>query len=144
MNILAYVAKRALIDAIDTLLASDTVQVSYAAPGDLGEAAVYAGGMRGTQADAVAESGVATDETVIIDVIVRIYQPGNDGEAADRAVENLADQVIGYLAANPALAGGLTIAGVASYDAPMPEFTASPEATVTSTLVMRVSVQGVF
>ena len=144
MNILAYSAKRALVDAFNTLLASDTVQVTYAAPADLGGAAVYGGGFRGVQQDAVAEAGVATSEAAIVDIVVRIYQAGNDGEAAERATEHLVDQIVGYLADNPALAGPNTISGLDSFDAPMPEFTASPEATVTSTILLRISVQGVF
>jgi hypothetical protein len=144
MNILAYSAKRSLVDAFNTLLASDTVQVTYAAPPDLGNATVYGGGFRGVQADGVAETGVLTAETSVVDIVVRIYQAGNDGEAAERATENLVDQIVGFLAGNPAVCGPNTIAGLNSFDAPMPEFTASPEATVTSTILLRVGVQGVF
>lgn len=144
MNILAYSAKRTLMDTIDTLLASDTVQVSYAAPGDLSALAVYGGAIRGIQSDAVAEAGVATNEDTTIDVIVRAYQPGNDARAADEAVESLADQIVGYLAEFPRLAGGLTVTGLASFAAEMPDFSASPEPTVTSTLVMQINVRGVF
>jgi hypothetical protein len=142
MNVLAYLAKRTLIDRIDTLLASDTVQVSYAFPGDPQRLCVYGGALRFTQSDAVAESGTLSIEGDTIDVWVRCYQPGDDVRAADMAVEQLADQIIADLNANPKLVDPLSITNVALGDAGAPVVSPGPEPAVTSQLLLQVFCEG--
>lgn len=141
-NLLAYRAKRTLIDRLDTVLASDTVQVAYAEPGDMLRLSVYGGGLRFTQSDAVAEAGVMTLETVTLDVWIRCYQPGDDVRAADMAVETLAEAIITDLSANPFLVDPLSVTGATLGDAGQPLVSPGPEPAVTSLLLLQVSCEG--
>lgn len=141
-NLLAYRAKRTLIDRLDTVLASDTVQVAYAEPGDMLRLSVYGGGLRFTQSDAVAEAGVLSLEGDTIDIWVRCYQPGDDVRAADQAVEALADQIIADLNGNPKLIDPLSVTRVVLGDAGAPLVSPGPEPAVTSLLLLQVSCEG--
>lgn len=141
-NILAYQAKRTLMDRIDTLLASDLVQVAYVFPGDPERLCVYGGAIRFVQADAVAEAGILSLETATIDVWVRAYLPGDDARAADALAEGLADQIIGDFNANPKLTGPLTIVGLANGDGGVPQVSAAPEPAVTVQLLLQFVVEG--
>jgi hypothetical protein len=141
-NILAWAAKRALVDRIDTLLSSDTVQVAYAFPGDPQRLCVYGGALRFTQDDAVAETGVLAQETATIDIWIRCNQPGDDVRGCDVAVENLADQIVGDLSANPKLTGALTTVGVALGDAGQPVLSPGPEPSTTSQVLLQIVCEG--
>ena len=141
-GILAYAAKRTLIDRIDTLLASDAVQVAYAFPGDPERLCVYGGGLRFVRTDVVAEPGLLALETVTVDIWVRCFRPGDDVRAADESVEDLAGQIVDDLMVNPKLAGMFSVTSVLAGDAGFPTVSAAPEPAVTAQLLLQIVVEG--
>lgn len=142
-----HAAKRALVDALDTLLSSDTVQVGYNYPGDPGRVVVYAGGVRMTQADGVAEPGVVIVERVVVDIYVVCQAPGDDARATEAQAEKLGSQIIGYLRANPYLVvpsapGGVSVVGIVQGVADQPVPTGVPEPAIDASLLLQIVCEG--
>jgi hypothetical protein len=93
-GLLLYAAKRAVIDLLTRQVAGSDVKVSYQAPKDWPDTAVYGGAVRSTRADLVAEPGVVMEETVTVDVWLRCYADGGDQQAVDLAAEQQAQRII--------------------------------------------------
>jgi hypothetical protein len=140
MALLMYAAKRAIIDAITA--AMPTVQVGYVLPPDPEYVCVYGGLTRMVQDDGVAEPGLSTVETDVIDVWIRVYAPGDDLRAADLQVEPIANAVIDLFQANPYLVGVGTVSGVSSGDGGEPTLFTAPEPAVVSRLLLQITVMG--
>jgi len=146
-NILLYIAKRALIDALDSLLSSDTVQVGYSYPPEPLRQCVYGGGARMTQVDAVAEPGVTTVERVVVDIYIRCQVLGDDSRAAEMLAEMIADKIIGMLNATPYLVtptppGGVTVVGIVQGIADSPILSGIPEPVIDVSLLLQISCEG--
>lgn len=140
MAFLMYAAKRAIIDAITAAL--PTIQVVYVLPPEPEYVCVYGGTPRMVQADGVAEPGLSTVETDVIDVWIRVYAPGDDVRAADAQVEPIANTIIDLFQANPYLVGVGSVSGVATGDGGEPTLSAAPEPAVVSRLLLQITVMG--
>lgn len=140
--ILLFAAKRALIDFLTTELGPE-VQVSYMFPAAPERLIVHAGAARFTRSQALAEWAQAVEETVVVDIWLRVQELGGDLRVADQKCEDLAGLVIGALSSPRGIGAGLTFSDVTSGTNPQPVAAPNPEPTITSTLVLQVSVRGV-
>lgn len=108
----AYAAKRALIDRLTALSQVvghplEGVQVAYDKPGDMKDRCIYGGWARFTRGEGAAE-GVLAQETVLVDLYVRVLGRALDARATEALVEGLGDVIADELARDPELTGELT------------------------------------
>jgi len=142
-GILLYRSKRAVIDALTAVLAGPPlIEVFYSLPAQPPYVCVYGGAAQMVQADDAAEAGVATVETDLIDVWIRVYAPGDDVRGTDAAVEAIAATIIAMFNATPYLAGAMTWSGPVVGDAGEPTVAAGPEPAVVSKLLLQIRTQG--
>lgn len=94
----------------------DGVQVSYAAPGEMGALCLYGGGWRMVQDDAVAETpGVLVQEELSLSWYIRATsRPRCDVSETDATCNGVATALGVVMKANPKLAGGLSLLGIAA------------------------------
>lgn len=120
MTTYAYTAKAALFDRLQARTATGQplqgLQVAYAFPGNNVELeCVYGGGVRFEQRDAVAEApGVLVVEESLVSVYIRVStRPPTPVEDTDTRAAAIGAQVGAMLRAEPALAGGNAVLGIA-------------------------------
>ena len=112
-----YVARRALIDALAAKTAVgqplEGIQVEYSVPGQFTSLCIYAGGLRFTHDQTVAEQNVLVDETATVSLYLRAlaHTPATVRDT-DTTVETMAASVTAVLAAAPNLGGGLAWQGI--------------------------------
>ena len=112
-----YVARRALIAALAAKTGIgqplEGVQVSYAAPANMGLLCIYGGGFRFDHTPTVAEANVLVDESASVGLYLRaLAKAPATVQDTDTLVEAMAGQVTAVLAAAPNLGGGLAWQGI--------------------------------
>ena len=120
MTTYAFTAKDALFDRLEAYAAPAQplagLQVAYAFPGakvDL--ECLYGGGIRFEQRDAVAESpGIMVTEESLVSVYIRVCaRPPTDVRVTDARCGAIGAQLGALLRAEPKLAGGNAVVGIA-------------------------------
>lgn len=144
-GILIFAAKRAVIARLTVELGGldDPIQVSYAFPVDPERRIVYGATARTTRSQALAEWTAAVNETAVIDIWLRVEEPGGDVESTEEGLEELSGLVLGVLYSGSDLGGGFTFADVTSAVLPEASIVGGPDPTVISRLQLQVSVRGV-
>ena len=142
-GLLVYAGKRAIIDALSDLIPEDTAQVAYSFPGNPDRTLVYGGGARFTRAPVTAESSSPAAETAVIDIWLRVEEPGGDVREAEQMVETLAVTVIGALYTHRLVGTGFTFVDVSTGVAPTSVVSATPTPTIVARLQLQVTVRGI-
>lgn len=121
MTTAAYAAKAALFDRLAAYAAPAQplagLQVAYGWPGATVDLeCLYGGGVRFDQKDMIAESpGILVDEEALISIYIRVVaRPAGDPRTTDTRAAVIGAQLGALLRAEPRLAGGNTILGIAS------------------------------
>lgn len=114
-----YTAKAALFDRLVTEQAAgkfpDVDEISYDEPSGEGMIAMYMGGVRFTDEDAVPYPGLKVIETAQISVYIRVMQRPrtSDGvRACDAKAQVIGKTLQGVLFQNPTLTGDMKILGI--------------------------------
>lgn len=143
--ILAFAAKRAIIDRVSALVGSDLdladVQVSYSYPGEPERRCVYGGTFSFVQRSAIEEPGLLMAEVDAVELYVRIYRPGDDVRVADADAEAIMESIATDLATNSKLAGALSVTGVSAGEVSY-TVTPNPEPAVIIMARLIVTVEG--
>ncbi len=111
-QILAGLLKRAIMARIKTLdLADptdlgDSVQVDMVLRAEPERKAVFGGRATWTQTDVLAERNAAYQQVISFEVRVRVAEPGDDADHADREAERIVSAIVRGVAADPDLTGG--------------------------------------
>lgn len=120
MTTYAFTAKAALFDRLTARTAVgqplEGLQVAYAYPGGTIELeCIYGGGVRFEQRDAVAETpGVLVAEETLVAVYVRVVsRPASSVAETDERAAEIGAQIGAMLRAEPTLAGGGAVLGIA-------------------------------
>ncbi len=119
MTTYAYTAKAALFDALTAYTGPaqplDGIQVEYAYPGTISTECIYGGGVRFEHRDAVAEApGVMIAEEAMVSLYIRVTMtPAGDVRETDARALEIGQTVAALLRAQPTLAGGQSVLGIA-------------------------------
>ncbi len=134
--IAARIAERAASAAEGDALAG--VQVEYALPANPDRVCVYLGRARSSRALAAAEHNVLYREDVLVDVRIRVSQPGGDIEEVEGLVEDIANRVADVVSEEPRLAPGGSVA-VTVIDQDPTIVSPDPDSSVTVNAVLTVT-----
>lgn len=102
-SIIARIATLGLADPGDL---GDTVQVSTAMQPNPERKAVFVSRTSWGQRDVLAERYVAYEQTIVVEVRVRVMQPGGDMDATEREAERIVSLIVAGVCADPDLTGG--------------------------------------
>ena len=113
------------------------VQVAYALPDAPDRLIVYGSRARSVRQQVSAEHGVLYREDIVVDVRIRVYQPGDDAEDAERTAEQIAQRVSAAVSAEPRLVRGTV--GVTATDADPTVTVPDPDPSVVVNLLLSVT-----
>lgn len=143
-TLVAWAAKRSVISRIqawsDVATADDPlygIQIEYALPAEPERVCVYGSRVRSTRAQATGEHAVMFREDIVVEVRIRVYEPGGDPEDTERTAEGIAQRIAVAVSAEPRIAAGAV--AVTSTDQDPTVLTGDPEPAVTVNIVLTIT-----
>lgn len=110
MPILAGPMKRSIMARIASLdlgdYPGDEVEVSATLPPEPARKAVFGGRTTWLQRDVLAERNIAFEQVVTFEVRVRVVEPGDDADGAEKEAERIVSLITTGVLAEPDLTGG--------------------------------------